>query len=301
MKVYSHVKKEAYIAACQKAKQNDFPVVGHIPWGVNLEDLWKYGQSEIGHLEELMNAIRRQFGNINGKEDEFLNYVKEQGKSLAKLLIENSIAVTTTLSLVDAIYQQKFELENVLKSVELSYANVGIVEGVQFGNSGFGWLPETNLYRLPKDLSKDEIEGRKKFWSTYGKACEVLGKELSMRGVQILAGTDANIPITVPGFSLHDELVSLNEMGMSTAQVLQSATIAAADYMKSKTGRIQIGFEANMVLLDKNPLEDIRNTRSINTVFSNGKVYDRKLLDELLASVKAANDEGRTKDISIYQ
>ena len=68
-----------------------------------------------------------------------------------------------------------------------------------------------------------------------------------------------------------------------------------------KAGKVEVGYDAHLVLLDKNPLEDIRHTKAINTVFSNGKVYDRTLLDQMLAAVKAANDESRTIDISEYE
>ena len=99
---------------------------------------------------------------------------------------------------------------------------------------------------------------------------------------------------------MHNELESLNKAGMTNAQVLQSATAIPAEFLKSNSGKIEVGFNASLVLLDKNPLVDIRNTRAINTVFSNGKVYDRALLDQLLAAVKAANDESRKIDISPY-
>ncbi len=116
-----------------------------------------------------------------------------------------------------------------------------------------------------------------------------------------MAGTDANLPTTVPGFSLHDELEGLHQLGMTNAQALQSATLVPSEFMNSNSGKIEVGYNANLVLLDKNPLLDIRNTKAINTVFSNGKVYDRDLLNELLAAVKAVNDKDRKIDISQYQ
>jgi hypothetical protein len=54
------------------------------------------------------------------------------------------------------------------------------------------------------------------------------------------------------------------------------------------------------VLLNKNPLENIENIRSIDSVISNGQLFNRELLDDLLNAVKQANDESRTVDISAY-
>ena len=301
VKIYSHLNKESYIAATQKAKGFDLPIVGHIPWEIELNDVWENGQSEIGHIEELMNGLKRAFGNINGRENEFLEYVVNESDRLAENLIKNDIAVTSTVGLVDGVYRQKFELDDVLTKVELSYANVGIVEGVAFGDSGFGWLPKTNLYRLPKGLTAEEIEGRKRFWAAYAKACEMLTTELSSKGVKIMAGTDANLPTTVPGFSLHEELIGLHKLGMTNAEVLRSVTSTPADWLGHKAGRITEGYDANLILLDMDPLSDIANTRTVNTVFSNGKMYSRLLLDEMLAAVKKANDSVRTIDISKYE
>ena len=302
VKIYSHLNKESYLAATKKAKALGMPIVGHIPWSVALTDVWSSGQNEIAHIEEVMNALRRNYGRIeDGEGDKFLAYVTEESASIADNLLANDIAVTTTLWLVESFVRQKFELDKVLSEIPLAYVNPGMVEGVKFGSNGFGWLPETNLYRLPEGLTAEQKSGHKHFWETYAKAAQVLIRELSKRGVKMIAGTDAVLPPTVPGFSLHSELGSLQKAGMTNAQVLQAATAVAADFLKSNTGKIIEGYEANLVLLDKNPLDDIRHTKAINTVFSNGKVYDRDLLDQMLAAVKEVNDAGRTIDISQYE
>ncbi len=301
IKVYSHLNKESYLAITKTANELNFPVVGHIPWEVELSDIWENGQSGIAHFEELMNALRREFGNAFGKEEEFLNFVEQKSGALADKLLENDINVTSTLWLVESFVRQKFELNNVLTEIELAYANAGIVEGVKASSKGFGWLPETNLYRLEEGLTAEQKEGQKRFWTAYANACQILVKELSKKGVKIMAGTDANLPPAVPGFSFHDELLSLHLAGMTPAQVLQSATSVPAQRLTRNSGKIVEGFEANLVLLEKNPLEDIKNTRTINSVFLNGKTFDRTSLDQLLAAVKEANDSSRKIDISNYE
>jgi hypothetical protein len=215
-------------------------------------------------------------------------------------LIASDIGVTSTLWLTESFMDQNFDLENLLQDLALEYENPGISEWVSYVPNGIGWLPEVNRFQLPNDLNKEEREGRKEFWTIYGRACRVLAIRLSQNGVKIMAGTDANLPPTVPGFSLHDELEALLRSGMSTAQVLQSATSTPATWLESNAGAIEMGRKANLVLLDKNPLEEIRNTRSINSVFANGKLFDRALLDKILKSVAAANDKSRNRDISEF-
>ena len=298
IKIYSHLSKESYLAITQKAKELGMPVVGHIPWSVSLLEVWKNGQSEIAHLEEIMNALRREYGYIKNEEvDKFLLFIRERSETIAKNMLEQDIAITSTLWLTESFVRQKFELDEVLREIPLAYMNPGIVEGAKLGSTSFGWLPETNFYQLPKGLTEEEKAERKIFWEMYGQACRILAKELANQGVKIFAGTDTNFS----GFALHSELESLEKAGLSTAQVLRAATSAPATFMKSNSGKIAIGFKANLIVLDKNPLEDIKNTRTINTVFANGKIYDRNLLDKMLSAVKAANDESRKIDISQYE
>ena len=301
IKIYSHLNRESYLAATKTANALGMPVAGHIPWEASLTDFWESGQSEIAHMEEVMNALRREFWqDTTRNSDDFLPFVEERSEAIATQLLKRDISVTSTLWLTESFVRQKFDLDRVLNEIELAYVNPGMSEGAKMGDAKFGWLPEVNLYSLPEGLTEDEKVGSKKFWTNYGKACQILTKNLSNRGVKIMAGTDANLPPTVPGFSLHDELISLNRAGMTPAQVLRAATSLPAQWLKSKTGEISVGFNANLVLLDKNPLMDIRHTKTINTVFSNGKIYNRALLDQLLAAVKKVNDECRTVDVSQY-
>ena len=303
VKLYSHLNRESYLAICQIADSLGMDAVGHIPWSVEWTDIMASHQSDISHLEEIMNALRREFGRIEGEEGaaKFLAYVDNRSKEMAEDLLANNMSVTTTLWLTESFVRQKFDLNKVLKEVELEYVNPGISEWSEnIPQGGLGWLPEVNRYQLNGDLSEEELDGQKIFWTAYAEACQIILKNLSDSGVIIMAGTDANLPVAVPGFSLHDELQSLYQAGMTTAEVLRSATSAPAERLKIKAGKIKEGYKANLVILNKNPLEDIRHTKTIDQVILHGKVLDRKVLDELLSSVKNANDLSRKVDIATY-
>ncbi len=302
VKIYSYLNKEAYEAINKVAKEEGLDVVGHIPFGLEVSDILNSNQSDIAHLEEVMNAFRREFGQFKNKEEafDFLTYVEKRSKEIAPELIANDISVTTTLWLTESFIRQKFELDDVLKEVALVYENPGISEWDEMIPQGLGWLPDVNRYKLPESLSKEELEWQKIFWKTYAQACQVILKILSDSGVTIMAGTDANLPPAVPGFSLHDELRAMVRAGMSASQVLQSATSVPSDWLKANSGRILPGNKANMVLLERNPLEDISNTRTINTVILNTQILDRSLLDGLLDAVKTANNKSRQKEISQF-
>jgi len=302
VKIYSHLNKEAFKAVNKEAEEKGLDVVGHIPFDLTITDVLNSNQSDIAHLEELMNAFRREYGAFKNQEGagQFIEYAAIRTEEIIPLLIENDISVTTTLWLTKSFVRQKFELEEVLEEVKLPYVNPGISEWDKMIPQGLGWLPEVNRYKLNDNLSDEERAWSKVFWTTYGDACQVILAKLAKTRVKILAGTDTNLPPTVPGFSLHDELVTMNEAGMTAAQALRSATSLPAERMGHNSGKIAEGFKANLVLLEANPLDKISNTRKINTVILNGKVFTQTDLERMLEAVKDANDESRKISIDIY-
>jgi imidazolonepropionase-like amidohydrolase len=108
-------------------------------------------------------------------------------------------------------------------------------------------------------------------------------------GVRLLAGADAPNPYTFPGFGLHEELELFVEAGLTPLEALRTATLNPAEFLgKEKTlGTIEKGKFADLVLLDANPLEDIKNTTRIAAVVANGKYLPKSELEKLLAQVEA--------------
>ena len=93
----------------------------------------------------------------------------------------------------------------------------------------------------------------------------------------------------MPGFSLHDELANFVEAGFTCMEALQTATSNPARFFdRNDIGAIAPGKLADLVLLDRSPLDDIHNTGSIRAVVADGRYYDRLQLDHLLAGVQKA-------------
>jgi tetratricopeptide (TPR) repeat protein len=93
----------------------------------------------------------------------------------------------------------------------------------------------------------------------------------------------------MPGFSLHDELGLLVKAGLTPMQALQAATLNPARFLgiEKDSGTVEAGKIADLVLLDANPLDDIANTKKINTVIYGGKLLARSELDQMLSQVEA--------------
>lgn len=107
-------------------------------------------------------------------------------------------------------------------------------------------------------------------------------------GVMILAGTDAPNPGTAHGISLHGELELLVESGLTPTQALMAATSNVAKAFKlAERGEIAVGKKADFVLLNKNPQDDITNTRTIDKVFKNGYLVQYGTQEKQLRVLKA--------------
>jgi imidazolonepropionase-like amidohydrolase len=114
---------------------------------------------------------------------------------------------------------------------------------------------------------------------------------LQRAGVTIMAGTDAGFlnSFDYPGIGLHDELSMFVEQGLTPAQALSAATRAGPQWFgrSGRYGAVAEGKAADLVLLDRNPLQDIAATRSIHTVILRGHVYDRAALDAMLRDTRS--------------
>ena len=100
-----------------------------------------------------------------------------------------------------------------------------------------------------------------------------LAAEASRAGVPLLAGTDLGDPYVIPGYALHDELALMVAAGVTPLVALQSATSepAKAFGLSGAVGAIRPGQMADLIVLDADPLADIRNTRRIRAVVLNGR------------------------------
>ncbi len=123
-------------------------------------------------------------------------------------------------------------------------------------------------------------------WATIVPGLLSLQREIHAAGARMLPGTDVATALLYPGFSLHEELEQMvRHLGMTPAQALVSATRYPAEFfgMQDLLGTIGPGKLADLVLLDADPLVDIRNTTKLGGVVANGRYLDRAALDSLLA------------------
>ncbi len=112
--------------------------------------------------------------------------------------------------------------------------------------------------------------------------------------MKLLAGTDAPLPTLVPGFALHRELEELVAIGLSPYEALRSSTTHPYEYLGEidQAGTVEVGKQANLVLLEENPLADITHTRGIAGVVVQGRWLPGDQIRERMSRL-AEGSQGR--------
>lgn len=289
IKTYSWVPRAAYFGIAREAAKIGIPFAGHVPYSVSVVEASNAGQRSIEHEDDLMRActskdsvLRAKFGDTAAfKAPDQLELIRSQArlirssqdparcKSVIATLARNHTWVTPTL----VVYQPyAHAFDSASTHPEWSKYVPGLVQG--------GWLK-----RAGGVTPADSMVVRSYFSLDRTR-------ELRDAGVKLLAGTDMPQAFVYPGFSLHQELELLVESGLSPAEALRTATYNPAEYLGAldSLGTVTKGKLADLLLLDANPLSDIRNTRRISTVIANGRVYDAsargRLLEHVISSLK---------------
>lgn len=152
------------------------------------------------------------------------------------------------------------------------------------------WLTANNYNKNTSPELVGRLEQMVNFHIRLVRACK-------MAGVPIVSGTDTGVSGIVPGFALHDELRILVEAGLTSEEALSSATRLPAVWLgiDSQVGTIEVGKRADLILLNANPLADVRNTREIFGVFVNGQWLAKTTLDTMLLDLSKRNTASKDK------
>ncbi len=255
---------ENFLALAAESKRRQIPVVGHAPKELSLAQASDAGMASIEHGETISNRLA-------GMDT---IQIAAQFRSLAL----NQTMITPTL-ITD--YKMKLSSnEDIKTAIDDSVGNAD-------PRNALISSALRNMWRL----GYDSKVGDDTDWTVFLRESSGHLRIAHKMGVLMLVGTDLGVMLIYPGSSVQEEMILMAEnIGMSPSEVLRAATIHPAKFfhLEDSLGAIRVNMLADLVVLDANPLADLRNVKAINAVVVNGVYFDRASLDKLQSeSVKS--------------
>lgn len=264
IKTYYGLTPELFTAVLEQARESEVDIIAHpsqkVPYSFHFDPQIK----SIEHTEEFVQQpLEYKLDTITLNDVIQLYKEAEYSRHCPTLVVFNNI-------------YQMMKDDHILESEGMGYMNPLIK--MEDSNAQFDrW----HNAKLEDDGVVDRIKNQHEFHL-------YIIKKLHEAGVTIICGTDAGIGVTLPGFSVHQELAFYKEAGMSNYEVLKTATINAANTHKimGNLGTVQEGKVANLILVDENPLLDLGALKNPSTVFIKGRKLNRETLDSFNEKAK---------------
>ena len=277
------LKGDLFLKSVMAARERGYRVSGHVPIDLTIQQLVNAGFTSIEHGSYLLRlgsdetTIVQQYraGKITRAESESLyttNFNQQQAINGYRVLGNAGVFVCPTL--IGGKQLAYLKETDHSKDVALQFLTEKFV-------SNYQW----RIGRMANE-TPSQLQQRKDRYQLLLKQLPLMQQS----GIRIIAGSDAAALNTYvyPAESIIEELEIFQEAGLTPLQILQSATINGARYfgIESKTATIEAGKNADLVLLDENPLQNIQALRSIRGVMARGIYFDRNALDAILQTAK---------------
>lgn len=280
LKIYNGVSRETYFALTRQGQSLEMPLVGHLPKAVTLAEAIAQGQRSFEHAHLLVRACARQ---------ETAWRLGQTAKLPPVEVIEKMVDSFDDQKCA-VLLEQMAAAESWFVPTHVTREEDARAHDPRFLNDArLDFLDPLSRWAYGDDLASTaaRFEGRRgaRALGNYFEAGLKLTGAAHAAGVPVLVGTDT----AIGGFRYHDEMQLLHRAGLAPASVLKAATYDAARYAGKANdfGSVSVGKVADLVLLRANPLDDIRNSRSIEAVLLEGRLYDRRRLDQLLDFTKS--------------
>lgn len=282
VKVYNNLSKEAFDILNTEASNLGLYTAGHTPTILSPLYVSNAGQKSIEHLTGIHITYSTKEDSLRTKrlnrmqlfemfEEVSSSYNELKADSLFTALAKNKTWQCPTL-IISKVWFGGEPLSKFEKDDGLQYIPKQEVDEWQSLRDFKQYAPidyQQGLTALFKDQQK-------------------MVKRMIDLKVPILAGTDIGNPYVYPGFSLLDEIIELNNAGLTNLEALQTATINPAIYLDKmdSLGTVVSGKYADLVILEGNPLIDMQNIKSTWATIINGRLFDKAALDDLLQEAK---------------
>lgn len=270
---------ENYYNIIEETERRDLKVTGHMPMSADFMKAISLGLDGAEHMyyplkacspaADSLTKLNLGYGMIEPLID---TYDPELAAEVFAKMSEENVYVTPTLyigktlsEILEVDHQQDSLLNYIGPGIQKTYQ--GRVEGAKRAKASGSKMRE----------KMEEISAR-------------MIEPMQNAGIKLLAGSDCGAfnSYVYPGESLHGELNALSKAGLSNAQVIKTSIINGPEFLDlgNEYGSIDSGKVADILILNKNPLENIDNLKKINTVIKSGEVYGRERLNTMLENLR---------------
>ena len=277
LKILPGLTKDNFDAVARSAHQKKIPFAGHVSYQVGVWKAIEAKQQTIDHMDAFVESLVPGIEKIN-EEDAglFGMFIADQADTtripkLMKGLRENNVWVVPTQALAERWFTPGRTAESLRSDPEMKYMESNTLDN---------WVKaKTSLESNPK-FDKEKI-------SNYIRLRRKLIYDCNRNGVGLLLGSDAPQIFNVPGMSTHHELQYLVDAGLTPYEALKTGTFnVGVFYNKPEMGVIKEGANADILLLNANPLENISNTQKIEGVLVGNRWLNRASLDDMLKKLE---------------
>lgn len=275
LKLHPGLTPETFGAIASTANEVGIPFVGHVSFDVGIQRAIDAGYSSIDHMDGFVEALVPNIEKIGEEGNGLFGIYSSPMADTTRIpqiiqgLKEHNIWMVPTQALAER-WMSPIEGSVFLNAPEMKYMKQETLDN--WGNAKMSLLSDK---RFDSQKVENYIELRRK-----------LIRDCQEAGVGILLGSDAPQIFNVPGFSIHHELKYLVDAGLTPYEALQTGTSNVAKYLgKDKAGVIQAGAVSDLVVLNANPLEDISNTTSIESVMIGEQYLPKDSLASMLSKL----------------
>jgi Amidohydrolase family len=289
IKVYNLLPRDAYFSLASEAKKLRIPFAGHVPYAVSAAEASNAGQKSIEHLTGIFLSCAT---NEIELRREFLEQLSKADKKPSRVDIELKAMQFYDEKKAEQLFD-RFVSNNTWQCPTLvaargpAYRNDDAIRE----DSRLRYIiPMERQYWFPSRTDQNEADVAAEIASLKRRFQRLLElvKTMHGSGVKFMAGTDSSVPFVFPGFSLHDEFELFVASGFTPFEALQTATRNPAEFLGliKDLGTVEKGKLADLVIVESNPLEDIRNTRKVFGVVINGRYLPKESLQTMLAEAE---------------
>ena len=277
LKIHPGIPLDAFDELVKTAREVGIPFSGHVPVAVGIKHALESKYASVDHVDGFLEGLVPEEENVNPSENGFFGFAftnlarTDKIPELVQLAKENEVWIVPTQSLFERWFAP-VSSEELLSQPEMKYMPATVLED----------------WKRRKEATTGNGSGfDSEQYKTFDAIRLQLIKSLQKNGHGMLLGSDAPQLFNVPGFSIHHEITGMLRAGLTPLEILRSGTMNPARFFgkEDQFGEIKVGMDADIVLIQSNPLNDISALKDLKGVMVRGQWLSKADIDRRLNEI----------------